>query len=278
MAKAGVATDTAITNQATVIFDTNAPISTPTWSNTVDNSAPGSHVLVLPANEMTIALPVSWSGTDTGSGVGVYTIYVSDNGGTFTPWLTGTAATSATFTGQVGHTYGFYSIATDNVGNIEPAKTAPETTVQVVPATTTAVLQASATTALPGHPVTLTAVVTGPAGNTVVPTGTVTFLLGNSALGTGILNASGVAALTAPLPVGSDSISAQYPGDGNFASSTSNPVSVIITAIATSITVASPTPTANLGANITFTAKVTPATGTAVPTGTVTFSAVGRST
>ena len=27
---------------------------------------------------------------------------------------------SATFTGQAGHTYGFYSIATDNAGNVQP--------------------------------------------------------------------------------------------------------------------------------------------------------------
>jgi hypothetical protein len=272
MAKAGVTTDTAITNQATVVFDALTPIPTPTWSNTIDNSAPVSHVLALPSNERTVAFPVSWSGTDTGSGVGVYTIYASDNGSTFTPWLTGTVTTSASFTGQVGHTYGFYSIATDNVGNTEPAKTSPEATVQVVPATTATALQASATVAIPTQPITFTATITGPTGNTTAPTGTVTFLLGSSTLGTETLNASGVATLAVPLPAGSDSISAQYSGDTNFAPSTSNPVAVIVTAIATNTTVVSSAATANLGVDITFTAKVTPATGTAAPTGTVTFS------
>ena len=36
------------------------------------------------------------------------------DGGAFQPFVTDTAATSATFTGVSGHTYGFYSVATDN--------------------------------------------------------------------------------------------------------------------------------------------------------------------
>ena len=41
----------------------------------------------------------------------------------FTLWQTGTADTSATYAGQLNHTYAFYSVATDNVGHRE-AKTA----------------------------------------------------------------------------------------------------------------------------------------------------------
>jgi hypothetical protein len=68
---------------------------------------------------------VSWSGADNtgGSGIGKYDIYVSDNGGTFAPWLTGTTQTSATYNGQAQHSYAFYSVATDNAGNVE-SKTA----------------------------------------------------------------------------------------------------------------------------------------------------------
>src|SRR5215472_9686894 len=73
---------------------------------------------------------VQWIGTDVGSGIQDFTIYVSDNGGPFTPFQTNATATSATFTGQIGHTYGFYSIARDLVGNVEPAKTAAEATTQ----------------------------------------------------------------------------------------------------------------------------------------------------
>src|SRR5207249_2434460 len=45
--KSGLATGTAIQNQAQVIFDTNAPIATPTWLNTIDRDAPVTHVLPL---------------------------------------------------------------------------------------------------------------------------------------------------------------------------------------------------------------------------------------
>src|SRR5205807_618224 len=56
----------------------------------------------------------------TGSGVAAYTIYVSDNNGTFAPWLANTKLTTAQFVGVGGHTYRFYSVATDNVGNVQP--------------------------------------------------------------------------------------------------------------------------------------------------------------
>jgi hypothetical protein len=38
---------------------------------------------------------------------------------------------SAPFTGEAGHTYGFYSVATDNVGRREPDKTKPDATTAV---------------------------------------------------------------------------------------------------------------------------------------------------
>jgi hypothetical protein len=50
----------------------------------------------------------------------------------FTPFLTATTQTSATFTGQFGHTYGFYSVATDNVGNRQPTPTAAQATIQLI--------------------------------------------------------------------------------------------------------------------------------------------------
>jgi hypothetical protein len=95
-----------------------------------------SAVSPLPATEAagsggSASFNVSWSGTDVGSGISTYTIYVSDNGGAFTAWQMSTFATSASFTGQLGHTYGFYSIATDNVGNVEAPKTAAEASTQV---------------------------------------------------------------------------------------------------------------------------------------------------
>jgi hypothetical protein len=124
--KSGLPTDTVISNQASVVFNGNAPILTPMVTNTIDNSAPVSHVLALPKREPATGFQVQWSGTDVGAGIQDYTIYVSDNGKPFAPFVTNTADTSATFTGKLGHVYDFYSIARDWVGNVEPAKILPE--------------------------------------------------------------------------------------------------------------------------------------------------------
>jgi uncharacterized repeat protein (TIGR01451 family) len=124
----GRPTGSQIGDQATILFDSNAPMSTPVWINSIDNSAPVSHVGSLPSTEPATGFTVAWSGTDTGAGIQDFTIFASDNGGPFTPFQTNTTATSAQFVGQTGHTYGFYSIARDLVGNIEPPKTAAETT------------------------------------------------------------------------------------------------------------------------------------------------------
>jgi hypothetical protein len=67
---------------------------------------------------------VTWSGND-GAGPGIvgYNVYVSDDGGPYTIWQSATPTTSATFTGQPGHTYSFYSVATDPLGFIQPTPT-----------------------------------------------------------------------------------------------------------------------------------------------------------
>jgi len=132
MPKAGLATGTIIRNQASVVFDVNAPIATPLWSNTIDSTPPVSHVVSLPATQPTDSFLVVWSGTDIGSGILDHTIYVSDNGGPFTAWQTNTTDTQAMYTGVVGHTYGFYSIARDLVGNVENAQTTAEATTTVI--------------------------------------------------------------------------------------------------------------------------------------------------
>jgi hypothetical protein len=129
--KSTVTTGTVIQNKATVVFDTNPPINTPTWSNAIDNTNPTSHVNPLAATQTTTSFAVSWAGSDVGSGVQDFTVYSSDNGGPFTAWQTNTPATSATFTGTVGHIYQFYSIARDLVGNVENSKSTAEATTTV---------------------------------------------------------------------------------------------------------------------------------------------------
>ena len=94
---------------------------------------PTSTVTPLPATTTTTSLIVSWSGTP-GAGatrITSYEIFVSDNGGPFTLFLTSTTQTSASFIGQAGHRYSFFSVATSNLGLVQPAPIAGQATTQV---------------------------------------------------------------------------------------------------------------------------------------------------
>jgi hypothetical protein len=128
--KEGFPTGTQTSNQATIVFDTNPPITTPVWVNTLDNTKPTSHALALAATQTIPNFQVQWSGTDVGAGISDFTIFVSDNNGPFTPFVTNTVATSATYPGVAGHTYRFFSQARDLTGNVETRKTQAEATTQ----------------------------------------------------------------------------------------------------------------------------------------------------
>ncbi len=71
---------------------------------------------------------------DVGSGLRRFTVFVSDTGAPYTAWLSNTTGASAAYLGSVGHSYSFYSIATDLTGNIEGAKTSPEASTVVTAA------------------------------------------------------------------------------------------------------------------------------------------------
>jgi hypothetical protein len=129
--KSNLPTGTVIENAASIVFDNNAALQTSTWSNAIDNAAPASQVRAAAA-PCSANLDVRWSGTDAGSGVGGYTVYVSVDGGPFTVWQSHTNATSATYAGQFGHTYAFYSVAQDKVGNVEGAHSGPDASVTPV--------------------------------------------------------------------------------------------------------------------------------------------------
>ena len=132
-AKPNQPSGTEIRNQAQVIFDTNAPIGTPIWLNTIDNSPPTSQVLPLSANQASTHFQVTWSGNDAGAGITSYTIYVSENGGPFRVWLENTTLTSAFYDATPNATVAFYSVARDGAGNIEAAPASPDTTVSLTP-------------------------------------------------------------------------------------------------------------------------------------------------
>ena len=145
---ANLVTGTQITNVAYVSFDGQTPIATdevddedptqgidPTKQAlvTIDSGAPTSSVTAL-APMSGPDFTVSWSGEDDagGSGIADYTIYASVNGGAFAPWLTDTTGTSAVYTGVIGNTYSFYSVATDNVGNVQATPASAQATTEAV--------------------------------------------------------------------------------------------------------------------------------------------------
>lgn len=115
------------------------------------------------------------------------------------------------------------------------------------------------------------------------PTGTVTFFLGGTQLGSGAVSGfvgAGQASAsgnfsTNSLPHGQDSISADYSGDANYASSASGPF-VVNVLWPTTMGVTSSTPSIQYGSPVTFTAQVSSSqTGAPAITGTVDFSGGG---
>ncbi len=127
------------------------------------------------------------------------------------------------------------------------------------PQTTTLTLTASPGSSVVGKTVTLTATLKPFTADGVSTDGeTVTFLLGGEMLGTGQL-ANGVATYqTVALPIGSDSLSASYPGDGTFQPSTSPTLTYTVHALSasTSTTLAISANTVAAGTPATLTATV----------------------
>ena len=155
MPKPGLPTGTQVRNVADVSFDEQPIIATDQVSETdptqgtdpakealvtLDAGAPTSTVAALPAVTTTTSFSVSWSGSDDagGSGIAGYNVYVADNGGSYTLFTSSDSPGSTTFNGQNGHTYAFYSAATDNVGNQEAVRSIPDASTTVtVPVTET---------------------------------------------------------------------------------------------------------------------------------------------
>ncbi len=138
-------------------------------------------------------------------------------------------------------------------------------------ATSATALASSVNPSVFGQSTTLTATVTSAIAGT--RTGSVTFFDGATTLGTGMLNAAGVATFsTSTFTVGTHALSAVYAGDTNFATSTSAGLSQVVNKGASATTLASSSNPSLVGSNVTFTATVkatAPSSGT--PSGTVTF-------
>jgi hypothetical protein len=205
------------------------------------------------------------------------TVTGAQNGDTFTESFT----TTATTTSAVGQYPIVPSASGKNLGNYTVDIVNGTLTVTGAPTTTTLTAPATSTY---GTSVTLTATVTSADGT---PGGSVNFLSGTTLLGTGTLNASGVATLsTTTIPGGTDSLTAAYPATGNFGTSTSAVSSITVSKATQTITfppIASRpygsapfavTATSSAGSNypVTITVQSGPAT---IGGGTVTLTGAG---
>ena len=211
--KQGLATGTRIDAQASVVFDTNPPIDTPAAFNTLDAGDPTSAVDPLPAT-VASSFPLTWSGGDEpgGSGIARFDVFVSEDGGPFLPFLTDTTQTSANFIGQVGHTYGFFSVGTDNVGHRQPTPTIAQAQTTVSGVATTTSLSSSLNPSNLGDSVTFTATVSLVLSGVVTPTGTVQFLIDGTTLGAPVALVNGISTSPAitSLAVGLHDVTASF--------------------------------------------------------------------
>ncbi|BFM39775.1 Calx-beta domain-containing protein [Synechocystis sp. LKSZ1] len=129
--KANLSNNPRIDAQARITFNNQTALLSNPVFNTLDTDVPTSRVNALPTNSQA-NFDVSWSGTDNGSGLAFYDIYVAVDAGPFTLWKDNTTETSAVYNGQVGKTHAFYSVAIDNLGQTEaPPAQADATTTTV---------------------------------------------------------------------------------------------------------------------------------------------------
>lgn len=128
--RAALPTGTAVSNQASIYFDYNAPIVTPVWTNVIDDDLPTSAVAGLTVDTSRV-IRVTWDGNDATSGISAYDVYVSVNDGPFRLWSRDMSAREASFQGELDSTYAFFSVAYDATGHVEPMKTQADRSIRV---------------------------------------------------------------------------------------------------------------------------------------------------
>jgi RHS repeat-associated protein len=111
-----------------------------------------------------------------------------------------------------------------------------------------------------GQSITLTATISNG------PTGRITFYDGSTSIGTGTISGTTAALTTSLLPVGSNSITASWPGNSSYNAVTSSPITQTVNSNGTSLSVSSSQNPSAYGQPVTFTATISSG-----PTGTITF-------
>lgn len=123
----GLPDGTEIPNRASITFDFEEAIITPTWTNIVDGVCPESCVTdVTYKNDSIVTLSIE--GSDERSGIWKYDLYVQYGVGA--PWIKeaelAADSTEVDFRIYDGLYYGFCALATDSAGNVEQKLLQPE--------------------------------------------------------------------------------------------------------------------------------------------------------
>lgn len=118
---------------ANIVFDQNDTIPTNRWCVTVDADAPTSKVKGKQdsKNENLYHLTVLATDDENGSGLKRVVLYQANNFGTYEEYAVCPLDTVIDFEAEPGHQYSFYTLAEDNVGNMEALKEVADLTINV---------------------------------------------------------------------------------------------------------------------------------------------------
>ena len=115
----GLADGTKIPNRASIVFDFEEAIITPTWINTIDNTLPSSEIVGIEELNDTV-LRISWNGSDSDSQIYKYALYVQEGeDGEWNRVMNDTAGVYCDYRYYRDIDYGFCVLATDSAGNVE---------------------------------------------------------------------------------------------------------------------------------------------------------------
>jgi subtilase family serine protease len=157
--------------------------------------------------------------------------------------------------------------------------TASVTVTVALPLAATSTVAAASPPAIASNGITTVTAMVKAASGAALPDGAVTFALGNTSLGSATLTVTGgmtaavLSVAGSKLSMGSNTITASYAGSSGFAAS-AGPVIVVVTAPIATTTVLTPSSASIAQSTATqLTATVRAASGSAAPTGSVTFTA-----
>ena len=234
------------TSTSQPLVETIQQIGTATILTGSPNPANAGASVLLTANVAMVAGAVA-DGVITGS---VTFSYGSTVLGTAVLGANGTASVSVS-TLPVG-TDGIVAVYSGNTNYA--TSTSNTLSEQIDQTTTNTVLNSSNLNAYEGKSVTFTAVVTSSTGT---PTGAVNFLDNGKNVGSGTLSAGGVATLMlSNLPTGTQSMVAVYVGNNSYDTSTSAPISEVISLGTPTVTLAGPASPVNAGVPVTLTGTI----------------------